>query len=30
MKSVCVYLSANFGKNEAFKKAVVKLGNEII
>jgi len=29
MKSVCVYLGANFGKNEAFKVAVVKLGNEI-
>jgi len=29
MKSVCVYLGANFGKNEAFKEAVVKLGNEI-
>ncbi len=30
MKSVCVYLGANFGKNEAFKDAVVKLGNEIV
>ena len=29
MKSVCVYLGANFGKNEVFKVAVVKLGNEI-
>ena len=30
MKSVCVYLGAHFGKNEAFKDAVVKLGNEIV
>ena len=29
MKSVCVYLGANFGKNEAFKEAVIKLGSEI-
>jgi len=30
MKSICVYLGANFGKNEAFKEAVIKLGNEIV
>lgn len=29
MKSVCVYLGANFGKKKAFEEAVVKLGNEI-
>ena len=29
MKSVCVYLGANFGKNEAVKANVVKLGHEL-
>ncbi|KTD47433.1 lysine decarboxylase [Legionella quinlivanii] len=29
MKSVCVYLGANFGNDDAFKEAVIKLGNEI-
>lgn len=30
MKTICVYLGANFGNNVAFKQAVVKLAHEIV
>lgn len=30
MKTICVYLGANFGNNVAFKQAVVKLAQEIV
>ncbi|HHF7349673.1 TPA: TIGR00730 family Rossman fold protein [Legionella feeleii] len=30
MKTICVYLGANFGNNDAFKQAVVKLAHEIV
>lgn len=29
MKSLCVYLGANVGKNEAYQRAVIELGTEI-